>query len=98
MDQNQEIIDELKNLNQKIEKFTKPSKFSWFNFIGGIAWGLGVTVGISLIAYLLGLVLRAFEAMPFIGERLADIVEHTLWTTQGSTWHHLRVWPCGRKL
>lgn len=49
-----------------------------FNFIGGVAWGLGVTAGISLIAYLLGLSLKTFEAMPLVGEKLADIVEHTL--------------------
>lgn len=45
------------------------------NFVGGIAWGLGLTVGISLVAYLLGLLVSAFGGLPIIGITLNSILE-----------------------
>ena len=48
------------------------------NFFGGIAWGLGITVGITLIAYIFGRVVTVVGGVPFIGKFLADIVAETL--------------------
>mgnify|MGYP001577908109 FL=1 len=45
------------------------------NFIGGIATGLGLTVGISLVAYLLGLLVSTFGGLPVIGFALNSILE-----------------------
>lgn len=45
------------------------------NFIGGIATGLGLTVGISLVAYLLGLLVSAFGGLPVVGFTLNSILE-----------------------
>jgi ABC-type amino acid transport system permease subunit len=48
------------------------------NFIGGIAWGLGVTVGLALIAYILSLLVNIFGGLPLVGDWLANIVDVTL--------------------
>lgn len=45
------------------------------NFIGGIATGLGLTVGISLVAYLLGLLISAVGGLPVVGFTLNSILE-----------------------
>lgn len=45
------------------------------NFIGGIATGLGLTVGISLVAYLLGLLIPTFGGLPVVGITLNSILE-----------------------
>jgi hypothetical protein len=47
------------------------------NFIGGMVWALGATVGIALIAALLGLLVNVLGGVPFVGERLADLVSAT---------------------
>lgn len=38
------------------------------NFIGGIFWGLGATVGVSIILAILGLILSKINLIPFIGD------------------------------
>lgn len=48
------------------------------NFFGGIAWGLGITVGVTIIAYILSGVVSAVGGLPFIGKFLANIVSETL--------------------
>lgn len=50
------------------------------NFIGGIAWGLGATVGVSLIAALLVIVLARidFSLIPYFGSFVSDITEIVL--------------------
>ena len=45
------------------------------NFVGGIATGLGLTVGISLVAYFVGLLVPAFGGLPVIGNTLNSILE-----------------------
>lgn len=48
------------------------------NFFGGIAWGLGITVGIAFIAYILGGAVSLVGGLPLIGKFLANIVTETL--------------------
>lgn len=48
------------------------------NFVGGIAWGLGLTVGISLVAYILSFTVSAFGGLPLVGDILANVVNATL--------------------
>lgn len=48
------------------------------NFIGGIAWALGITVGISLVGYFLSLFVSAFGGIPLVGDWLANVVNATL--------------------
>lgn len=53
MDQNQEILTELKNINQKLEKFTKPSKIMWTNFLSGTFRSIGMVFGTVIIGSIL---------------------------------------------
>ena len=46
------------------------------NFIGGIAWGLGVTIGLSIVLALLGLLSSAIGLVPFVGEFVSQIIEY----------------------
>lgn len=48
------------------------------NFLGGIAWGLGITVGIALITYILSLVVKALGGVPLVGDFFAGIVKATI--------------------
>lgn len=46
----------------------------WNNFIGGIAWALGATVGISLFFTLLGLVSKSINLIPVVGTFVSEII------------------------
>lgn len=54
------------------------------NFVGGIAWGLGITVGVALVGYMLGLTVSAFGGLPLVGEFLATVVDATLKSLNGN--------------
>jgi hypothetical protein len=53
------------------------------NFIGGIATGLGLTVGVSLVAYLLSLTVPAFGGLPVVGDSFANIINSILEALKG---------------
>ena len=43
------------------------------NLIGGIAWGLGATVGASIVLALLGFILNQLHVVPIIGSFATDL-------------------------
>lgn len=43
------------------------------NFIGGISWGLGATVGASIILALFGIILSKVNLIPIIGDFVLQI-------------------------
>ncbi len=45
------------------------------NFIGGIGWALGVTLGFALLIYVLGFTLGKLGGLPLIGDWLARLIE-----------------------
>jgi flagellar motor component MotA len=45
------------------------------NFIGGIAWALGATVGLAIIITILGIILKNINLIPFFGNYIAGIIE-----------------------
>jgi hypothetical protein len=55
----------------------KGSKLQIFinNFLGGIAWALGATVGLALIVGLLTLILKNVNVIPFVGSFIADTIK-----------------------
>jgi len=48
------------------------------NFVGGIAWGLGATVGVSIVIAILGLILKNINLVPFIGNFVSQITNYVL--------------------
>lgn len=48
------------------------------NFIGGIAWALGATVGLSIIIALLSIILKNTNLIPFIGNFVAGVIEFVI--------------------
>lgn len=48
------------------------------NFIGGIAWGLGATVGIALLVVVLGFVAQRIDIIPFVGSFASEVTKFVL--------------------
>jgi hypothetical protein len=62
-----------------MEKFeqVKASRAKIFvnNFVGGIGWALGATIGFALIVALLSIMLKNVNFIPFVGNFVADIIK-----------------------
>jgi len=48
------------------------------NFIGGIAWGLGATFGVSLIVAILGFIATQANLVPVVGSFVSEIIDFVL--------------------
>ena len=63
---------------EPIEKVYRPlSKMLRDNFLGGISWALGATVGLAVIVGLVTFILNLLGGLPIVGGFFADIVEST---------------------
>ncbi|MBS4006978.1 MAG: hypothetical protein KGZ45_00920 [Clostridium sp.] len=78
---NQRVI----KLVQEFEKFNiaeymlllnNPRRFFWVNFLGGVARGLGVALGATVVAAILISILQRVVVLnlPIIGDYIAEIV------------------------
>lgn len=70
--------------NKKSKEKAAPIKLvnSYFDvfrqgIMGGIGWAFGVTIGLILISFIFGIILRNVGGFPLIGSVVADIVENT---------------------
>ncbi len=66
---------------QPFERASKPLPLKdiiFNNFVGGIAWALGATVGISLIFTLLALLAKNVNLIPIVGEFVSEIINFVL--------------------
>jgi len=54
------------------------------NFLGGIAWAFGATVGLALVITLLSFLLRQINLVPFIGDFASKITSYVLLNLQNS--------------
>lgn len=43
------------------------------NFLGGIAWGVGATIGLSLVLAILAFIVQQLHFIPGVGESASDI-------------------------
>ncbi len=59
--------------NQRINQPLK--KMFLNNFLGGIAWGLGATVGISLLLAIIGLLIKQVNLVPIVGNFLSEVLD-----------------------
>lgn len=58
-----------------IEIMNNPKKLIFYNFIGGLARGLGTAIGLTLLVALLIFILRKIVDLPLIGEYIADLLD-----------------------
>lgn len=47
----------------------------WHNFIGGVAWGLGITVGATIILALGTFLVAKIDYIPLVGNFTINIIE-----------------------
>jgi ABC-type enterochelin transport system permease subunit len=45
------------------------------NLLGGIAWGLGATIGVSIILAIAGLILKQVNLIPVVGNFVTNVVK-----------------------
>lgn len=60
--------------HEEVDK-KKISQILWHNFLGGIAWGLGITLGATIILALGGFLLSKIDYVPFVGSFVLNIIE-----------------------
>ncbi|CAN5177681.1 hypothetical protein BH09PAT1_BH09PAT1_1080 [soil metagenome] len=66
---------------QPYEKASSHMSFSRMassNFIGGIFWALGVTIGLSLLIALMSLISHYINFIPIIGKFVSEIIDFVL--------------------
>ena len=54
------------------------------NFLGGLAWAIGATVGISIIIFLLTNVFRNVGWIPLIGDFISNLTSYVLTNLQSN--------------
>lgn len=70
----------------KFEKVLKPLRDIVINnFVGGISWAIGVTVGFSLVIFLLAKVFKNAGWIPFVGNFITDLTNYVLTNLQNTT-------------
>jgi hypothetical protein len=50
------------------------------NFLGGISWGLGATVGLSLFFVFLGILAKEVNLVPIVGSFASQVLNYILAT------------------
>lgn len=64
---------------ERHEEIHKSRKHIFFNnFLGGIAWGLGATVGVSIFFAILAFLVSKINLIPFVGEFVSNIAVYVL--------------------
>ena len=63
----------------QFERVFKPLKEIMINnFFGGLAWAVGATVGLAIIAILLTFIFKNINLIPFVGKFIAQITDQVL--------------------
>lgn len=48
------------------------------NFLGGIAWAFGATLGLSIIVALIGIIVKNVNLVPVVGNFVAGVLNYVL--------------------
>lgn len=62
------------NLAQFMELLQNPVRLVFLNFLGGLARGFGIAIGLTIIASLFIVLLTRLVNLPIIGKYIADLV------------------------
>ncbi len=85
--EDKKLIDIEKKVNEISEKLEKtriseyidmannPKRMVYYNFLYGLARGLGTAIGLTVLAAVLLYVLRRFVDLPLIGELIANLLD-----------------------
>lgn len=73
----QKISDALDTLNQHkfVRLFNSTPRMLWFQFLRGVAFGLGSVVGATIVVSILISLLSQVEFIPIIGDWTQQIIE-----------------------
>lgn len=64
---------------EKYDQIKRTKKEIFFNnLIGGIAWGIGVTFGLSLLIALLGFIASQIDFVPVVGNFISEVIKFIL--------------------
>lgn len=64
---------------EKYDQIKRSKKEIFFNnFLGGLAWGVGVTFGLSLLIALLGFAASQVNLVPIVGEFISEVIKFIL--------------------
>ena len=71
----------------KLQPYERSSKLSKSeiitnNFIGGVSWGIGATVGLSVVLFLLGFLAKEINLVPVVGSFASQVLNYVLATNQ----------------
>lgn len=74
----EELISALEkaSLAEWIELYRRPARLIYLNFIAGVARGLGIALGVTVLGTLIIYIARelALQNLPLIGKLIAEIV------------------------
>lgn len=56
----------------------KKRKVLMNNFIGGIAWGMGATVGVSIVLALFAAVANFLDPVPVVGDFISNVYDYVI--------------------
>ncbi len=61
---------------EPIEHINRPlKKMLMNNFLGGIAWGFGATIGLSIVLAILTIILNQINLVPIVGGFLTEVLQ-----------------------
>jgi len=66
---------------QKYEQVVQPlplKKIIFNNFIGGLAWAVGATIGLSLIITLVTIIVHYVNFVPIVGNFISQVLDFVL--------------------
>lgn len=48
------------------------------NFLGGIAWGIGATIGVSIILAVMAFLVKLVDPVPVVGDFVTNVYEYVM--------------------
>lgn len=80
MAEDKQLVEKIETPGKTVEKYyievnSNPVTKFFNGLIGGIGWGIGLTVGTGVLLYLLGMAVAKVDFVPIFGNFLADVVK-----------------------
>ena len=80
MDPNEEVLFELRKINQKIDDFTNPWKAIWHKFLDGTFYALGAIFGTFVIASAVIYLFSKFNYTAMFSNWISSTLSQVNWT------------------